>query len=112
MGLACREYVSCYGIVTPEASIVSLHALKELLDALRQQHPSLRFRAKLFRKREELEQELLDPQTVLARAGGPLPIIWLNLTYDPNELDYQLFSALEAKCQLVLLGEFHDERAL
>lgn len=110
--MACREYVSCYGIVAPQVTIESLAALKELLDSLRQQHPSLRFRAKLFRKRGELEQELLDPELLLAKAGGPLPIIWLNLSYDPNELDSRTFSALEAKCQLVLLGEFHDERAL
>src|SRR5262249_27331174 len=47
--------------------------------------------------RRRIKDELRDPESILKVSGGRLPVLLVNVTYDPGELGPWDFAALEAR---------------
>jgi hypothetical protein len=59
---------------------------------------------------ERIEDELRDPGSILEVSGGRLPVLLVNVTYDPGELGPADFAPLEARFGLRLVGEAVDRQ--
>ncbi|NMO19525.1 hypothetical protein HPC49_31745 [Pyxidicoccus fallax] len=112
MALACREYVTPHRAGTKKDDYERLLAIKDALGPIMARSKSLRFKAKALYQVKDLENELLNPKAILAASGGVLPVIWLNVTWQPGDLPAEDLRPLEQQFNLKLLGEFVDENAV
>ena len=54
---------------------------------------------------ERIEEELLEPEPILAASGGKLPVILVNITLFSEDVDAHKFAALESKFALRLVAK-------
>ncbi|WP_394849985.1 hypothetical protein LZC95_21325 [Pendulispora brunnea] len=102
--LAAREYLM-WDLSSDPVEVQK--QLWEISDALKEPLKGKRARwsGRALFSRDEIEDEALDSDEVLAIAGGKLPVLFLNVTFDTNDVSSQDFAEWEARFGLHLLGE-------
>ncbi|MFE6862014.1 hypothetical protein [Nocardia sp. NPDC057668] len=107
MSLACREWAGPLRAETKRDAYDRLLELKGMLGPILESYPSARFQARAYFTVEDMTNDLLVPERLLAVAGA-LPVLWLNITYENPELPADAVAEVERQYGLRLLGEFVD----
>jgi hypothetical protein len=61
------------------------------------------YHARVVTSPEGLADEDIDVERVTTLSGGRFPLLWLNITYNPDRLPAQQLTAIEQRHQLALL---------
>jgi hypothetical protein len=102
MSTASREYLSGFKLGNYQACIQLRDAVVAAIQALNEHGEVANFYARVVNGSDELVDEDVDVQQVNAVTGEQFPLLWLNLTYDPDQLSEKQLEELEQQYQLTL----------
>jgi hypothetical protein len=107
-----REYVSVDGLGELQKCQGLLAAMTRLMrERFNSQREDRRatFCARVLLTVADVEEEALSVSEILRFSNGRFPVLWLNLTCDPERVTQAEIDFLEATYSLRLLGEIRSE---
>lgn len=104
MPTASREYVSGFWLGDYEACIQFRDAVVADIRALNINERVANFHAGVMTSPDDLVDEDVDVQQVTAVTGGRFPLLWLNITYNPERLAEERLQEIEQQHQLTLIA--------
>jgi len=103
MALVARHYVvPCPG--EPKADLALLKRIEAALAPFIGR-ANFGVEAMIFRNVSEIEGEGLDPEILSAGGDLVVPLIWVNVTFDPEWLAAETFGSVEREFNLRLVDE-------
>lgn len=110
MATACREYVSKLGLGSREDAFRIRDGLAEAIRALNRERRVANFHLRVMSSREELDDEDVDPEKAMTVAGNVFPLVWANITYDPQIVTETALRNIEDSYELHVIGSGVSER--
>jgi hypothetical protein len=113
MPTKAREYIALNSIGDLAASRGLLDEIESSIRAKFHSNLSDRrasFFCRILSNDEEVEDECLDLASVRQLTNGVFPILWLNITFDPDRVAIAELSSLESALSLAILADGSSER--
>jgi hypothetical protein len=106
-----REYVSLAGLGDFTHLQKQMREYTTVVRALSAGYSARRasFEARILFSIADVENEFLDLNEIIPHSKGLFPVLWVNLTYDPDRLSQDEITFIEQKFSLELLGVIESE---
>jgi hypothetical protein len=104
MATAFREYVSMRGLGDDAACKEVAHAMTELIKSANSSRQCMSFFYCVMYSDGDVSDELLEPVTFRKLTRGEYPALWVNLTYDIDNVSVTQLRHLEDKLDLRLFS--------
>lgn len=105
MPTACREYVCSVIHGDYEACIAARDAAVADIRRLNEDRRRANYDARVISNVEQLEDEAIEIDKAVAVTAGSLPLLWVNITFDPAQLGLETIGELEKRHGLVLIAQ-------
>jgi hypothetical protein len=109
MSTSAREYVSMTGLGDLNKCREMMEEYGKSVRKLNSESKRASCYARVFTSEADILDECRDVQEIQQHTRGVFPVLWVNLTYDPSLLREEEILALEAQCNLSLLGVVHAD---
>lgn len=107
MPIAAREYLSNEGVGDAESCKHLLESIKREMRRTFSAHLESRragFQACILRDYDNADDEAVTNDEIDAHCDGTFPVVFVNITFDPERVDSAELTCVEQQFQLCLLG--------